>query len=157
MIKKWLILALTLSLGFNVGFLVIKGLQHSKKPKHKMTKEFRPPREHRKMNMFKDENMREARSENKQLKREFFAELAKPDINTEKIQEIIVEIEHSQRVLEHSILHNFVQMRHEMSADEAATFFTSFQKRGQLSDKPDGEKPHKMKKHNKGDKTWKEK
>jgi hypothetical protein len=75
------------------------------------------------------DEMREMRRDNIQLRRSLFAELAKPDVNYTIVNEMVIDLEDSQRLLEHSILHHFVHIRSNMTPDEAAEVFGSFHRR----------------------------
>ena len=119
-------MTLVISLAFNVGFIFIFAYFSYYKPKPSIQRPSRNPRIHE---VFRSEAMQAARSENNLLRKEFFTELAKPEVDYDKVNELIVDLEESQRILEHTILHNFIKIRNEISAEEAESIFTSFQNR----------------------------
>jgi len=125
--SKKMLIGLLISIAFNVGFVVIFAYHVCMKPKPVMP---RPPQVHeRSQKFFRDENVTQLRRGNIELRREFFQELAKPEIDKERLGELIQKLEESQRTLEHSVLLHFIQIREEMTAEEAEEFFGKFHER----------------------------
>jgi hypothetical protein len=124
--NKSIILALCISLAFNIGFIIICAYFLSQKPQTIMQS---PPKHQRMHSTMLSDEMREMRRDNIQLRRAFFAELAKPEVNYTIVNEMALDLEDSQRMLEHSVLHHFIYIRTQMPAEEASDVFGSFQRR----------------------------
>ena len=125
--SKKLLIGLLVSLAFNVGFIVIFAYHACMKQKSVMP---RTPNVHeRSQRFFSDENVAQQRRGNIELRREFFKELAKPEVDRDELLKLIQRLEESQRTLEHSVLLHFIQIREEMTAEEAEEFFGKFHER----------------------------
>jgi hypothetical protein len=64
-----------------------------------------------------------------EIRKEFFQELSKEDVNEQAINELVLKLEDSQKNLEQYILQHFIQLRNEMTNEEAKEFFGKFQER----------------------------
>jgi len=54
-------------------------------------------------------------------------ELAKPVLDMETVNELVLQLDASQRVMEHTVMNHFISMRLEMDEIEAQNFFGRFQ------------------------------
>ncbi|MCL2063121.1 MAG: hypothetical protein FWG98_01950 [Candidatus Cloacimonetes bacterium] len=124
---KILFILLLISLAFNVGFIFcylykVSNQQNAQIPAPTQRSE-RPART---AVFFQNEEMKTARSENMELRKEFFSELAQPELEIEKISELMLKLELSQTALEKAVLEHFLSVRQEMNAEEAEVFFSRF-------------------------------
>ena len=124
---KNIYIALLISLAFNAGFIVSFFYQMYVSPKPLMPPP--PPHNPKIHQVFKNEEMVQIRKDNIKLRMEFFKELSQPTVNYSKIDELILNLDESQRVLESKILLHFIQIRKEMSEEEAEEFFGKFHQR----------------------------
>jgi hypothetical protein len=120
--------ALVISLSFNLGILI--AFCYSlvfMRPKHFMPPPL--PDKPKVQRVFKNEDISQAKKENIEIRREFFNELAKSAVDTEKLSDISKRLEDSQTQLDKLVLQHYVNIRSDMSNEEAEQFFTRFQKR----------------------------
>jgi len=129
--NKIILFTLLVSLSFNIGFVIMFGYAKYYKPKN--TGFYKHRYQNRFHSQFNDENLQLARSENIEIKKAFFLELAKPDVSYNVIDSLRIELEESQKIIEHSIIHNFIQLRQEIENDEAEETFGVFLKRFERS------------------------
>ena len=122
--SRIIFIILLISLAFNVGFIVKYVHKVCKKPETIMPA---PPKHDMKNQRFTpNENVIAARNDNIQLRKDFFTELAQPEVNNEIVNELLHKLDESQRLLEQAVLEHFIELRSNMEADEAETFFTRF-------------------------------
>ena len=125
--NKILLISLLVSLAFNIGFVIVFGYTKYNKPND--TRQNRQRGQSRMRHVFKDENVRQIRNENIEYKKAFFTELAKSEVDYTVIDSLRLELEESQKILEHVIIHNFIQLRGEVEDDEAQEIFGAYLKR----------------------------
>ena len=121
-------LILFVSIAFNVGFLVMSTVASCRKPDTFMPTP--PAQRHQRMNKaFHDEDIKTARIENMELRKELFRELAKPEMDRQTIDQIVSNLIESQRTLEQNVLLHFVKVREESTPEEAQEIFGEYHKR----------------------------
>ena len=125
--NKILLISLLISLAFNIGFVVIFGYTKYNKPKD--TRQNRQRGQSMMRHVFRDENIRQIRNENNEFKKAFFTELARPEVDYTIVDSLRIELEESQKILEHVIIHRFIQLRGEVEDDEALEIFGAYLKR----------------------------
>ena len=79
--------------------------------------------------VFKDESMRQIRAENIEFRKAFFTELAKPEVDYVVVDSLRLELEESQKILEHVIIHSFIQLRNEVEDEDAKEIFGAYLQR----------------------------
>ena len=125
--SKLIIIALLVSLAFNIGFIITFAYCSMRKPQ-----KFMPPpppkqKNERMQKITKNEAIFQLKKENIELRKSFFAELATPEPDMEKIAELQIELEKSQTDLEKQVLQHFITIRGDLDNEEAAKFFNRFQ------------------------------
>jgi protein subunit release factor A len=120
--SKILLYILILSLAFNIGFIV-NYILISISPNQDIVIPAQTRRHLREHRINQNEEILELRTENIHLRMEFFNELAQFDVNVFYLQELINELAVSQRLLDNAAFNNFIDMRFEMTDEEAHEFF----------------------------------
>ena len=125
--SRLITIALLISLAFNIGFIIMFAYCSMRKPP-----KFMPPpppkqKNERMQKITKNEEILHLKKENIELRKSFFAELATPEPDMEKIAELQIELEKSQLALEHKVLQHFITIRGDLDDEEAAKFFNRFQ------------------------------
>jgi len=129
---KFLLILLLISMSFNVGFVFCFVYKTSAKQQNIMpAPSQRPERQSRSREFFQNEDLIVARNENIELRKQFFIELAKPEIDLAEINDLMSKLDESQRVLEQAVLNHFLNIRQEMNSEEAEEFFSRFQHRNE--------------------------
>ena len=122
--SKILFIILLVSLAFNVGFVV--KYVHKVCSRQKTTIPAPQKRNMQTHRFAPNEEIVLARAENIQLRKQFFMELAMPEVNTDAVNELSIQLNESQIILEQAVLNHFVEIRQEMDTEEAESFFGRF-------------------------------
>jgi len=75
----------------------------------------------------KNDDVIKLRKANVDIRMSFFKELAKEELNFEKIDEISEKLLKSQNEMEQVVLHHFIKIRNDIPENEAIEFFTKLQ------------------------------
>jgi len=125
--SRCVLIALIISLAFNLGFILM--FIHVKCIKAKAEKQEPKVQQERTYRAFRDEGITESRRENFEIRREFFQELARPEIDKERINELVLKLKQSQQALDQSVVQHFINLREGMTAEEAEEFFGNMRAR----------------------------
>jgi len=125
--SRCVLIALIISLAFNIGFILV--FIHVKCVKAKAEKQEPKVQQERTHRVFRDEGIAESRRANFELRRELFQELAKPEVDKDKIKELVENLKESQKALDKSVIQHFISMREGMTAEEAEEFFNNMRAR----------------------------
>ncbi|MCL1827171.1 MAG: hypothetical protein FWG20_03920 [Candidatus Cloacimonetes bacterium] len=122
--KKRILFILLISLAFNAGFICMGIFHHFSKPKNYMLPI--PPRfqkDHKFPRPSQNEEIIALRKINVELRKSFFQELAKTELDTTKIAELSQQLQESQNEMEKVVLQHFVDIRNNHPVDEAVEYF----------------------------------
>jgi hypothetical protein len=120
--SKYFIIVLLISLSFNVGFIVA-GLINANRQEPVIPQRAQRQRGTR---FVQSDELREARRENLSLRTEFFQFLASEEFNEIETEEIIARLLQSQQRLESKVCLHFLDIRQNMTPEEASEFFNRF-------------------------------
>ena len=125
--SRFISIALIISLAFNIGFIVM--FVYFKCTKSKPI-EGKPQVQHEQVHrQFRNEDIAEARRENSEYRRTFFQELAKPEFDEERVEELAQRLKESQKTLDQTVVKHFINLRKGMTAEEAEEFFGNMRQR----------------------------
>jgi hypothetical protein len=123
---KYLIIALIISLAFNIGFVAMGIVNNA------ATEPIMPQRQHNRQRgtrFVQSEELREARRANLAIRNEFFRKLASEEFDPFEKREIIERLLVSQQELEFMVCQHFMTIRENMTDEEASEFFGRFHRR----------------------------
>ncbi|MDD4156601.1 MAG: hypothetical protein PHY08_08530 [Candidatus Cloacimonetes bacterium] len=122
-----ILIILIISLAFNLGFIMMF-LYHSYfDPKPFMPPP--PPKKDKIHSIMNSKEMKDFKKQNYKYRIEYFKELAKPDYDIKTIDNIIHYLSNSQKQIEDMVIYNFLELRKQMTDEEAADFFGRFHER----------------------------
>ena len=119
---------LLISLAFNAGFIV-RFLHIKASGSQSLMMPARLQTQLRERTALSNDVIRDIRNENMGLRRLFFSELSKPDVNMREVNSLIWKIFDSQSALEYAVLNHFVVIRRDMETEEAEEFFGRLSRR----------------------------
>ena len=116
-----IMIALLISLAFNIGFMIFVAANLTK-PEPLMPNT--PPDFHRTQIDGENVLLIDARRENIRIRAEFFKQLAKPEYDTQELVEITDRLTVSQHILEYRVTQHYLEMRRNMNDEEAQEYFS---------------------------------